>query len=117
MRSDTIGSAFDTRCLRLIGCLAALVMAGELACSSGGGGVSKDAASASSRVVISLDHFKRFLAGLRALVGGRIRSYETLLDRARREALMRMKEAARDGDSSSRTNGFTLTLLHISLRL
>ena len=38
MRSDTIGSAFDTRCLRLIGSLAALMMAGELACSSGGGG-------------------------------------------------------------------------------
>ena len=45
-------------------------------------------------VVISLDYFKRFLAGLRLLVGGRIRSYETLLDRARREAILRLKEDA-----------------------
>ena len=46
-------------------------------------------------VVISVDYFKRFLAQLRALVGGRIRSYEPLLDRARREALVRMTEEAR----------------------
>lgn len=45
-------------------------------------------------VVVSLDYFKRFLASLRALVGGRIRSYEPLLDRARREALLRMIESA-----------------------
>jgi uncharacterized protein YbjQ (UPF0145 family) len=47
-------------------------------------------------VVVSVDHFKRFLAGLRTLVGGRIKSYESLLDRARREALLRCKEQARD---------------------
>lgn len=46
-------------------------------------------------VVISVDYFKRFLAGLRMLFGGRIASYEPLLDRARREAIMRMKEDAR----------------------
>ena len=46
-------------------------------------------------VVISVDYFKRFLAGLRQLVGGRVRSYETLMDRGRREAVMRLKEAAR----------------------
>lgn len=45
-------------------------------------------------VVVSLDYFKRFLAGLRGLIGGRVKSYETLLDRARREALLRMKEQA-----------------------
>ena len=45
-------------------------------------------------VVVSLDYFKRFLAGLRAIFGGRIRAYEPLLDRARREALLRMREAA-----------------------
>lgn len=45
-------------------------------------------------VVISLDYFKRFLAGLRNIVGGRIASYETLLDRGRREAVIRMKEKA-----------------------
>ncbi len=50
----------------------------------------------SGSVVISLDYFKRFLASLRALVGGRIKSYEPLLDRARREAQLRMLESARD---------------------
>jgi len=48
----------------------------------------------SGSCVISLDYFKRFVAGLRLLFGGRIASYETLLDRARREALLRMKESA-----------------------
>ncbi len=47
-------------------------------------------------VVISVDYFKRFLAGLRSIVGGRIKTYEPLLDRARREAMMRMKEEARN---------------------
>lgn len=47
-------------------------------------------------VVISVDHFKRFLAGLRGIFGGRIRSYESLMDRARREALLRLKKDAMD---------------------
>jgi uncharacterized protein YbjQ (UPF0145 family) len=46
-------------------------------------------------VVVSADYFKTFVAGLRNLVGGRFRSYETLLERARREALLRLKEDAR----------------------
>lgn len=45
-------------------------------------------------VVISVDYFKRFIAGLRNLIGGRVTSYESLLDRARREAILRMKEQA-----------------------
>lgn len=48
----------------------------------------------SGNVVISVDFFKRFIAGLRNIFGGRITSYETLLDRARREAILRMKEQA-----------------------
>lgn len=52
----------------------------------------------SGNIVISLDYFKRVIAGLRGLVGGRIKTYEPLLERARREALLRMTEAAvRDG--------------------
>ena len=49
----------------------------------------------SGSVVISLDYFKRVIAGLRGLVGGRIKTYEPLLERARREALLRMTESAR----------------------
>ncbi len=45
-------------------------------------------------VVISEDFFKGVVAGLYSLVGGRIRSYESLLDRARREAVLRMKSEA-----------------------
>lgn len=45
-------------------------------------------------VVISIDYFKRFAAGLRNLFGGRVASYETVIDRARREAQLRMKEQA-----------------------
>ncbi len=44
--------------------------------------------------VISVDYFKRILAALRNIFGGSIRSYETLIDRARREAILRMKESA-----------------------
>lgn len=46
-------------------------------------------------VVISVDFFKKFVAGLRMIVGGRVTSYESLIDRARREALLRMKEEAK----------------------
>lgn len=45
-------------------------------------------------VVISIDYFKRLLAMLRNIVGGNVKSYETLVDRARREAILRMKEQA-----------------------
>lgn len=44
-------------------------------------------------VVIAVDHFKRLLAALRGFFGGEVQAYETLLDRARREAVLRMKES------------------------
>jgi uncharacterized protein YbjQ (UPF0145 family) len=51
----------------------------------------------SASVVISIDYFKRFAMSIRNLFGGNIRSYESLLDRARREAVLRLKEAAVEG--------------------
>jgi uncharacterized protein YbjQ (UPF0145 family) len=48
----------------------------------------------SGSIVISLDYFKRVIAGLKGLVGGRITTYEPLLERARREAILRMTEEA-----------------------
>jgi len=45
-------------------------------------------------VVIAFDYFRRFIAGFVMLVGGRITMYETMLDRARREALLRLLEQA-----------------------
>lgn len=49
-------------------------------------------------VVISVDYFKRMLAGLRNIFGGSIQAYETLVDRARREAILRLKESCPDAD-------------------
>ena len=48
--------------------------------------------------VVSVDYFKRFLATLKLFTGGRLTSYESLLERARREAILRMKESAPDSD-------------------
>ncbi|GAB5450336.1 MAG: heavy metal-binding domain-containing protein [Halioglobus sp.] len=48
----------------------------------------------SGNVVVSVDYFKTVVAALRNLVGGNISSYESLLDRARREAVLRMQEEA-----------------------
>ena len=45
-------------------------------------------------VVVSADYFKMFASSLRNLVGGRVVAYESLLDRGRREAILRMKEQA-----------------------
>ena len=61
------------------------------------------------RTVVSVDYFKRFLAALRSLFGGRVSAYESLLDRARRESLLRMKEGAAALGAS-----MVLSLIHIS---
>jgi uncharacterized protein YbjQ (UPF0145 family) len=55
-----------------------------------------ESALVTGSMVVSVDYFKRFLAGLRSIVGGRVKSYEGILDRARREALLRMKADATD---------------------
>jgi len=44
--------------------------------------------------VIAFDYFRRFIARIVMLVGGRITLYEDMLDRARREALLRLLEKA-----------------------
>jgi len=53
-----------------------------------------DSGLVTGSVVVSVDYFKRFLAGLRQLIGGRVKSYESILDRARREAVLRLKADA-----------------------
>jgi uncharacterized protein YbjQ (UPF0145 family) len=45
-------------------------------------------------VVVASDYFKTFTAGLINIFGGRVTPFEGLLDRARREALLRMKDEA-----------------------
>ena len=49
-------------------------------------------------VVVSVDHYKRFLMGFRRIFGGEVHSYSSLLDRGRREALLRMKESCSNAD-------------------
>lgn len=49
-------------------------------------------------VVVSVDYFKRFLSGFRMLFGGELGSYAPLLDRGKREAILRMKESCPDAD-------------------
>lgn len=47
-----------------------------------------------AEAVIASDYFKTFIAGIRKLFGGEMGSYQTLLERARRESLMRVVEQA-----------------------
>lgn len=54
----------------------------------------EDAFLVNGNAVISTDYFKRLLAVLRNIFGGRVKAYESLVDRARREAILRMKEQA-----------------------
>ncbi len=49
----------------------------------------------SGNVVVAVDYFKIVAASLKMIIGGRLRSYESLLERARREAIIRMKHEAR----------------------
>ena len=59
-------------------------------------GAVRDSFLVNGSTVVSNDYFKRILATLRNIFGGRVKSYESLIDRARREAILRMKEEARD---------------------
>ncbi len=62
-----------------------------------GGMTPRESFLCNSSVVIASDAFKSFGASLKTLVGGRLRTLETLLDRARREALVRLREQAAAG--------------------
>ena len=46
-------------------------------------------------VVVATDRFKTMAASLRNIFGGEIKSYNTLMNRARREAIVRMLEDAK----------------------
>ncbi len=58
-------------------------------------GVVKQSFLVNGSAVISNDYFKRMLAILRNIFGGRVKAYESLIDRSRREAILRMKQEAR----------------------
>ncbi len=51
-------------------------------------------------VVVAADSFKSFVGGLKNFFGGSMTMYETLLDRARREAVCRLRESALQSGAS-----------------
>lgn len=50
-------------------------------------------------VVVATDYLKRFLASLRNILGGEMRSYRRVMDRGRREARLRMLDEAASTDA------------------
>jgi len=50
-------------------------------------------------VVVSVDYFKRFLAQLRMFFGGELSAYSSLIDRGKREAILRLRESCPNADA------------------
>lgn len=57
-----------------------------------------------SEVTVASDYLKTFTAKLRNLVGGEVRSFESLMERARREAILRLVEQAEQGGYNALCN-------------
>lgn len=55
----------------------------------------RSSALVSGQAVIATDYFKSFAASLRNIIGGEVRVFESLMERARREARLRMIDEAR----------------------
>jgi len=60
----------------------------------GGADVARPPMMVTGQAVIATDYLKTFLAGLRKILGGELKSYRTLMVRARKEAILRMMEEA-----------------------
>lgn len=65
---------------------------------------------ASGSVVVSIDQFKRFISRFRMLIGGEVGPYAKVIERARREAILRMKESQPDADVYVNTRLETSTI-------
>lgn len=61
-------------------------------------------------VVVTQDYFKMILANLKNFFGGNVSAYESLMDRARREAILRMKEQAPLADAIVNVRMESLTM-------
>ena len=60
----------------------------------------KDALMVMGNVVIANDRFKELVGTLQSFFGGKLSSFESLLDRGRREAVLRLKEKAEQWGAS-----------------
>lgn len=58
-------------------------------------GPGADARMFTGEVVIGTDYFKNFIAAFVKITGGELTTYRSLMERGRREAILRMVEAAR----------------------
>lgn len=67
-------------------------------------------------VVIAGDYFKNFVAGMKNIFGGRLTSLESVMDRARREAIIRMKEKAKNANIIVNTRIETVMLNHVEMK-
>ncbi|WP_407303894.1 YbjQ family protein [Acinetobacter sp.] len=69
----------------------------------------------SSNVVISHDYFKYVIANIENFFGGRLTHYESVVERARREAIVRLKlEAEKMG--ASHIMGFRLSTTELGMQ-
>ena len=55
-------------------------------------GIQWDGVLVTGSTVVSIDAFKKLMAGFVNIFGWRMKAYETLVDRARREAILKAKE-------------------------
>ncbi|UUM28920.1 YbjQ family protein [Acinetobacter colistiniresistens] len=69
----------------------------------------------SSNVVISHDYFKYVLATIRNFFGGRLVSYESVVERARREAVIRLKQEA-DAMGANQIMGVRLSTTELGMQ-
>lgn len=68
------------------------------------GGGARDARLVVAHVVVGAHYGKQLLARVRNLIGGEVRSFESVLDRARRTALVDLREQAAAAGASSVVN-------------
>lgn len=54
--------------------------------------------------VVSIDAFKKLMAAFVNIFGWRVKAYESLVDRARREAILKVKETAYENDYNALVN-------------
>lgn len=71
-------------------------LAGSTGSTASNGSTGSQSELVLGSVVVAQDYFKMIIAGIMNLLGRNLSTYETLLERARREALVRMKREAHE---------------------
>lgn len=80
------------------------ILVTDLKSFPGAGPDTQGATMVLGQAVIATDYLKTFLANIRKIFGGELLSYQTLLSRARREAMVRMLTEARRQDCDAVCN-------------